>query len=68
MTKKMKIKLLPDGTIEMETLGVKGKKCLEYAKLMAEIANAKITEQELTEEYYQEEIYNDNSQNLYEQN
>ena len=30
MSKKMKIKLLPNGEIQMETLGVKGKKCLDY--------------------------------------
>ena len=67
MAKKLKIKLLPNGMIEMETIGVKGKKCLAYAKFMEEIANAKIKEQKLTDEYYQEEeTYNDNSQNLYE--
>ena len=52
MAKKLKIKLLPNGIIEMETVGVKGKKCMEYAKFMEEIANAKITEQKLTDEYF----------------
>ena len=67
MAKKLKIKLLPNGIIEMETIGVKGKKCVEYAKLMEEIANAKIKKQNYTDEYYQEEeLYNNNSQNLYE--
>ena len=45
MAKKLKIKLLPNGIIEMETIGVKGKKCMEYAKFMEEIANAKIKSQ-----------------------
>ena len=67
MAKQLKIKLLPNGLIEMETVGIKGKKCLDYAKFMEDIANAKITEQKLTDEYYQEnETYQDNSQNLYE--
>ena len=67
MAKKLKIKLLPNGIIEMETVGIKGKKCMEYAKFMEEIANAKIKSQKLTDEYYQnEEIIQDNSQNLYE--
>ena len=67
MAKKLKIKLLPNGLIEMETIGVKGKKCMEYAKLMEEIANAKIKEQNFTDEYYeQEEVYDDGSQNIYE--
>lgn len=67
MAKKLKIKLLPNGLIEMETVGVKGKKCMEYAKLMEELANAKIKDQKYTDEYYQEEqLFNDGSQNLYE--
>ena len=67
MAKQLKIKLLPNGMIEMETVGIKGKRCLEYAKFMEEIANAQITKQKLTEEYYQEtELYNDDGQNLYE--
>lgn len=67
MAKKLKIKLLPNGMIEMETIGIKGKKCMAYAKFMEEIANAKIKDQKLKEEYYQEtETYGDNTQNLYE--
>ena len=67
MVKQLKIKLLPNGMIEMETVGVKGKQCLEYAKFMEKIANAEITKQKLTDEYYQEnETYQDNIQNLYE--
>ena len=32
--KKLKIKLLPNGEIQMETQGVKGKKCLDYIGIM----------------------------------
>lgn len=53
---KLKIKLLPDGTIQMETKGIKGKKCTDYAKVLERIADAKIYKQAKTEEYYQEEI------------
>lgn len=53
---KLKIKLLPDGTIQMETKGIKGKKCMDYAKVLERIADAKIYKQAKTEEYYQEEI------------
>ena len=31
---KMKIRLLPDGTIKMETEGIKGEKCADYAKVL----------------------------------
>lgn len=60
MTKKqLKIKLMPNGEIQMETIGIKGQKCLEYIPLMESIADIKITEQKFTEEYYeQEEIIN----------
>lgn len=67
MAKQLKIKLLPNGLIEMETIGIKGKRCLEYGKFMEEIANAQITKQKLTEEYYQEvEAHHDDTQNIYE--
>ena len=32
--KKLKIKLLPNGEIQMETQGVKGKKCLDYIDIL----------------------------------
>jgi len=51
---KLKIKLLPDGTIEMETQGIKGKKCLDYAKLLEQLADAKAEKITKTEEYNQD--------------
>lgn len=53
---KMKIRLLPDGTIQMETEGIKGKKCMDYAKVLERLADAKIYQMEKTEEFYQQEI------------
>ena len=60
--KQLKIKLLKDGSIEMETFGIKGKKCLEYVELLKELTDAKITEQNFTQEYYESEdtIHNEN--------
>ncbi len=55
MSKKLKIRLLPNGEIQMETIGVKGKECLDYVKLLQKLVNAKITKTELTDEYYQTE-------------
>ena len=52
---KIKIKLNPDGTIEMETEGIKGKKCTDYAKVLQALADAKIESMENTPEYYEEE-------------
>ena len=46
---------MPNGEIQMETIGIKGQKCLEYIPLMESIADIKITEQKFTEEYYEQE-------------
>ena len=63
--KKLKIKLLPNGVVELQTEGIKGKKCLDYVKLLQELADVKIESQELTQEYYEtdltEEIRNYNN-------
>jgi len=56
MAKKLKIRLMPDGSVKMETQGIKGKKCLDYLKVLEKLANVKIEKYELTPEYYEEEI------------
>ena len=56
---KMKIRLYPDGTIHMETEGIKGKKCVEYAKLLEQLADANISHLQTTNEYYEEELAQD---------
>ena len=53
--KQLRIKLLPDGSIEMETVGIKGEKCKEYVKLLEELTDAKIIEQDYTQEYWENE-------------
>ena len=64
--KQLKIKLLPNGEIKMETIGIKGKKCLDYVEMLKFLADAKITEQQLTDEYYEQNdlLYNNDKQNL----
>lgn len=52
----MKIRLFPNGTIQMETEGIKGKRCMDYAKVLAKLADAKISSIEKTDEYYQTEV------------
>lgn len=64
---KMKIRLFPDGSIQMETEGIKGKKCADYAKVLERLADAKIYSLEHTEEYYQTEVLElDENQHLQE--
>ncbi|MBR6298738.1 MAG: DUF2997 domain-containing protein [Candidatus Gastranaerophilales bacterium] len=53
--KQLKIKLLPNGKIEMQTIGIKGKKCLDYVEMMKFLADMKIEKQEYTKEYYETE-------------
>jgi len=53
--KKLKIKLLPNGEIQMETHGVKGKKCLDYIEVLKKLVDVKITDTQLSQEYYETE-------------
>lgn len=53
--KKLKIKLLPNGEIQMETIGVKGKKCLDYISILKTLVDINITDTKLTDEYYETE-------------
>ena len=53
--KKLKIKLLPNGEIQMETQGVKGKKCLDYIDVLKKLVDVKITDTQLSQEYYETE-------------
>lgn len=53
MTKKLKIKLLPNGRVEMTTEGIKGKKCLDYVEFLEKLADVRVLEQEFTSEYYE---------------
>ena len=53
--KKLKIKLLPNGEIQMETHGVKGKKCLDYIEVLKKLVDVKITDTKLSQEYYETE-------------
>lgn len=63
--KKLKIKLLPNGEIQMETQGVKGKKCLDYIEILKKLVDVKITDTQLSQEYYETEsevIVEDNAE------
>lgn len=61
--KKLKIKLLPNGEIQMETQGVKGKKCLDYIDVLKKLVDVKITDTQLSQEYYETESEVTNADN-----
>ena len=62
MKKQLKIKLLPNGEIQMETKGIKGKKCLKYVDFLEKLADAKVHKQEFTSEYYEQEVEDNTTQ------
>ena len=53
MTKQIKIRVYPDGRIESETFGIKGKDCLKYIKEIEQITDAKTLSSNFTNEYHQ---------------
>jgi len=55
MDQKVKIRIKPDGTIEAETQGIKGKACTDYIKILEEMLEAKTVESEYTSEFYEQE-------------
>lgn len=61
--KKLKIKLLPNGEIVMQTHGVKGKKCLDYIEVLKKLVNVNITDTQLSQEYYETETEISNTEN-----
>lgn len=53
MVKRVQIKILPDGSIEAVTQGIKGKACLDYVRLFEELLDAKAIDSDFTSEYYE---------------
>lgn len=55
MTKRIKVKIFPDGQIQAEISGFKGKKCTDYISVLEEMLDAETIDSEATPEYYLEE-------------
>ena len=53
MKKQVTIRVYPDGRIESETHGIKGKDCLKYIKEIEQLTEAKTYSSQFTEEYRQ---------------
>ena len=64
MTKKLKIEILPDGTINAETEGIKGKECLKYIKILETMLESKTIDSEFLKEYYETEIESNVAQKI----
>ena len=61
MTKQIKIRVYPDGRIESETVGIKGKSCLNYVEEVENLTGAKIVKSEFTHEYHESETVENNT-------
>ncbi|HEX3013435.1 MAG TPA: DUF2997 domain-containing protein [Methanobacterium sp.] len=53
MSKKIQIQIFPDGTIQVDIQGIKGKRCTDYMKILEEILEAKTMDSDYTPEFYE---------------
>jgi hypothetical protein len=56
--KQIKIHIRPDGQVQAETLGIKGKACTDYIKVLEELLDAEAVESSYTPEYFESEQQN----------
>lgn len=68
MKKQIKIRVYPDGRIESETVGIKGKSCLNYIKEVENLTGAKTVKSEFTPEYNETEQHLYTANEEYQQN
>jgi hypothetical protein len=59
MHKQIKIRIFPDGHIQAEIEGIKGKKCTDYINIIEEILQAEVIDSDYTPEYYDSEVVSD---------
>jgi hypothetical protein len=55
MAKRVRIQVFPDGRIQADIHGIKGKKCADYIRVLEEILDAKTVDSEYTPEYFEVE-------------
>ena len=55
ITKRINIRIFPDGKIQADIQGIKGKKCTDYLEVIQEILQARIEDSDYTKEYYEKE-------------
>ena len=65
MKKQVTIRVYPDGRIESETHGIKGKDCLKYIKEIEQLTEAKTYSSQFTEEYRQVILTNEVTNEVY---
>ena len=55
MSKQVRIQIFPDGHVQAEVQGVKGKACTGFISILEEILNAETSSSSYTPEYYEEQ-------------
>ena len=55
MAKRIKIRIFPDGRVQAEVQGVKGKACTNYIPILEELLNAQTADSSYTPEYFETE-------------
>jgi hypothetical protein len=53
--KQIKIHIRPDGQVQAETYGIKGKACIDYIKVLEELLDAEAVESSYKPEYFESE-------------
>jgi len=53
MSKKIQLRIFPDGRVQAEVQGIKGKACTDYIEILEEVLNAEVYESSYTPEYYE---------------
>lgn len=55
MTRRIQLKILPNGEVKAEISGFRGKQCVEYISVLEALLDAETIESERTAEYWLEE-------------
>ncbi|QJD86422.1 DUF2997 domain-containing protein [Cohnella herbarum] len=51
--KQIRVQVFPDGRIQAEVLGVKGKSCTDYIEILEQLLDAETVDSAYTAEYYE---------------
>ena len=56
MAKTIRIAIRPDGKVQAEVQGIKGRACTDYVKILEEILSAEVLDSHYTPEYYLDNV------------
>jgi hypothetical protein len=58
LSRRITIRISPDGHIQTEVQGIKGKSCTDYIRILEELLNAETISSAYTPEYYEDSNIN----------